>query len=232
MNQTLISSKINSKILTGRDESQLELYQGHLLHRDVTSSFQAIQKLAKKEINADLEIISSFRSYARQEIIWNKKASGEREIKNDLGEVLDISSMSKLEILHAIMRFSAIPGASRHHWGTDIDIFDSSKKSKTETQLEPIECGPNGEFFELHNWLDEKILNDESFGFYRPYAEDLGGVCQEKWHISYAPLAKCFFETYDLNMFIQNIETGDILLKDIILEHSKELFDRYISNIS
>ena len=130
------------------------------------------------------------------------------------------------------MRFSAIPGASRHHWGTDLDIFDLNKKSKIDTLLEPSECEGGGEFFELHQWLDEKIETNQSYGFYRPYANDLGGVCQEKWHISYAPLSTDFFKSYDLELFVQNIETGNIAFKKLILEYAEDIYTRYISNIS
>ena len=32
--------------------------------------------------------------------------------------------------MNEIMRFSTVPGTSRHHWGTEIDIIDEMKNIK------------------------------------------------------------------------------------------------------
>ena len=56
-------------------------------------------------------------------------------------------------------------------------------------QLSPAEVAPGGLFDPLHRWLDERMAADDSFGFFRPYAQDRGGVACERWHLSYAPLA-------------------------------------------
>jgi hypothetical protein len=37
---------------------------------------------------------------------------------------LDALQLGETERLHAILHWSALPGTSRHHWGTDLDIYD------------------------------------------------------------------------------------------------------------
>jgi hypothetical protein len=53
----------------------------------------------------------------------------------------------------------------------------------------PAEVAPGGIFDPLHSWLDERMAQGKSHGFFRPYGVDRGGVATERWHLSYAPLA-------------------------------------------
>ena len=102
------------------------------------------------------------------------------------------------EIFEAILRWSALPGASRHHWGTDFDVIDGKRLSpEMKVALVPEEFAPGGPFCELHDWLDK---NMEGFGFYRPYQTDRGGVSPERWHLSYAPLAKDYLNQLSEDM--------------------------------
>ena len=75
----------------------------------------------------DLRVASSYRSFERQLLIWNNKASGLRPVLDDRGLSLDITRLSERDLAYAILRWSALPGASRHHWGTDLDVYDASR---------------------------------------------------------------------------------------------------------
>ena len=93
--------------------------------------------------------------------------------------------------MRAILRYSAIPGTSRHHWGTDLDVYDAAAlPADYRLQLSPQEVAPGGLFDPLHRWLDERMAAGASQGFFRPYARDSGGVAPERWHLSFAPLAQ------------------------------------------
>ncbi|MFV0278041.1 MAG: M15 family metallopeptidase, partial [Parahaliea sp.] len=82
------------------------------------------------------------------------------------------------------------PGTSRHHWGTDLDVFDAAAVSRDYAlQLTPAEAAPGGPFHALHGWLDTRMAAGASHGFYRPYDRERGGVAPERWHRSYAPLS-------------------------------------------
>lgn len=219
-------------LLTGRNNPFLKDYHGILVHDEVIPSLKLLQEAAKDEIGADLQLISCFRSYEAQKKIWELKASGKRDIFDDNDNKVDIDHLSTSELIEKIMRFSAIPGASRHHWGTDMDVYDASKLKKEEVNLTPSECGPGDIFCELHAWLDQKIADKQSFGFYRPYNEDLGGVSVEKWHLSFAPIANEYFQNYNLEVFISNLEKSHMLLKTELLAAADFYFKQYVSNIN
>ncbi|NIM47861.1 MAG: D-alanyl-D-alanine carboxypeptidase family protein, partial [Gemmatimonadales bacterium] len=86
------------------------------------------------------------------------------------------------------LRWSALPGASRHHWGTDLDVYDlAARPEGYEVELIPEEVDAGGMFGPLHEWLDGRIAADAAFGFFRPYERDRQGVAPERWHLSYAP---------------------------------------------
>lgn len=183
-------AQLSAGQLTGREEGHLlELSSGHRLQPVVAEAFTVLQADAR-EAGFELAIASSFRSYSRQLAIWNGKASGQRQIHDDTGRTVDIDSLTPREQLHAILRYSALPGSSRHHWGTDLDVYDAAAiAADYQLQLSPSEVAPGGVFDPLHCWLDKRMATAASRGFYRPYSSDRGGVAPERWHLSYAPLA-------------------------------------------
>lgn len=182
--------QLTAEQLTGRSESHLSrMTCGHSMQAEAAEAFAQLQSDARKA-GFDLAIVSAFRSFERQLAIWNGKASGQRLVHDDSGNPLNISELSADKLVHAIMRFSALPGTSRHHWGSDVDVYDKAAVSDDySVQLVPAEVAVGGVFDPVHCWLDERIAADESHGFFRPYASDIGGVAVERWHLSYAPLS-------------------------------------------
>lgn len=176
--------------LTGRDDTHLvELAGGHCLQAAAAAAFARLQ-VAAADAGFQLAIASSYRSYERQRLIWNGKAAGERPVHDDAGNPVAILALPAAERIRAILRFSALPGTSRHHWGTDLDVYDAAAVPATYApQLSPQEVAPAGPFDPLHCWLDARMAAGKSHGFYRPYGIDRGGVAPERWHLSYAPLA-------------------------------------------
>ena len=223
-------------ILTGRTDSHITtLPQSEIgIHQKAFDSFIKLQDKAKKA-GFELSALSGFRGYDQQKRIWNKKAKGEADLWDAQGEIkLSFNDLSETELLHTIMRWSAVPGGSRHHWGTDLDIIDLNVVPKNyQIQLIPEEVEEGGMFAPMHEWLDQQIKNDTAEGFFRPYSKDKNGVAKERWHISFSPLSKPAYESYDLETFQKNIEESEeLLLKEHLLENSEELFKRYIQNIS
>jgi len=176
--------------LTGRSESHLvNLPCGNCLQAEVAEAFSRLCVDAGMA-GFELAIASGFRSFERQLEIWNGKASGIRPVHDDFGVDVKMADLSPQKQLHAILRFSALPGTSRHHWGTDMDVYDRGAVDKAySVQLTPGEVAPGGVFDPFHCWLDERIAVGASHGFHRPYAKDCGGVAPERWHLSYAPIA-------------------------------------------
>lgn len=224
--------KSNFNILTGRENVFLEIYDGFFVHKEILLSLNKLFSYAKKELNADLKIISGFRDFDKQLFIWNSKATGKRKIIDENEQPVDIQNLCDEALFNYIARFSAIPGLSRHHWGTDLDIYDANKLTKDKVQLTHSECISEGPFAELHSWLDEVIRDNRSFGFFRPYDIDFGGIAQEKWHLSYKPISDKFYDDYNIDIFKRNIELSDIEIKSYILNNIDEIFHKYFKLIN
>jgi LAS superfamily LD-carboxypeptidase LdcB len=204
---------------------------GALMNEQAADAFSALQARASAA-GFQLSVVSSFRSYERQLAIFNGKWRGERPVLDDFDRALIRQDYSEEQWLHRILRFSALPGTSRHHWGTDIDIFDPTRVPVGESlQLIPSEYRNGGIFEDLTQWLDERIAADDCEGFFRPYDRDRGGVSEEPWHLSYEPVASA------LRPLVTAGNLRDLWLREpglrpdgyeSILPLLNELMDRYV----
>jgi LAS superfamily LD-carboxypeptidase LdcB len=204
---------------------------GALMNEQAADAFSALQARASAA-GFQLSVVSSFRSYERQLAIFNGKWRGERPVLDDFDRALIRQDYSEEQWVHRILRFSALPGTSRHHWGTDIDIFDPTRVPVGESlQLIPSEYRNGGIFEDLTQWLDERIAADDCEGFFRPYDRDRGGVSEEPWHLSYEPVASA------LRPLVTAGNLRDLWLREpglrpdgyeSILPLLNELMDRYV----
>ena len=210
------------------------LSQRHLVSRDdillqveALNAFEALVADARGA-GLDLSVASSYRSFERQALIFNGKLRGERAVLDDNDRVLDRGQYSDAEWLYAILRFSALPGTSRHHWGTDLDVFD---RSALRGDLELTVSESQTLFADLHVWLDERMAKDKSCGFFRPYAVDRGGVSPEPWHLSYAPLATVYENTLVPNLWREVLaDLGDVLEGASLIDRQLEvIFARFVA---
>ena len=215
--------------ITGQSDAHLVAIQNHYLHANIVNDFVALQSAAASA-GFDLCIASSFRDFNRQSAIWNAKFSNKRVVLNKAQQAVELNSLSDIEKCTAIMLYSALPGASRHHLGTDLDIFDKSAVSDDyELQLTPDEYQHGGPFAELSQWLDTHLAE---FGFYRPYQHDLGGVAPELWHISHIAQSEQLMSHLSLEVLHNCIKESDLLGKDAILTHLPALYERFVINVS
>lgn len=222
------------KLLLGLDERKL-VEMPSLSCRVHQGLVEPLAFLQQRAASAGfiLKVASSYRGFERQLLIWNNKARGLRPVLNDAGVAIDINLLSERDKVFAILRWSALPGASRHHWGTDIDVYDGSRIDDTyQLQLTVEETQGDGPFAEFHRWLsDELVLGSSNFyrpDFYRPYAQDRGGIAPEPWHLSYAPLAKTFAQQLTVQLLRQQLEQTDLEFKQTVLAHLDEIYQRFI----
>ncbi|WP_311567832.1 M15 family metallopeptidase [Photobacterium arenosum] len=225
---TLSKNTLTLEQLTGLDESHLCEYQHRLIHQDVQAALATLQQAAT-DAGFALTIASAFRSFERQMLIWNNKFNGVRPILDSCSQPLDTSCLSELDKIRAILRWSALPGASRHHWGTDLDVYASNcLPQDTQLQLEPWEYEEGGHQAAFNTWLTD---NMGRFGFYRPYAVDLGGVAVEPWHISYFPVSQSLREQLTPSQLATVIGDQPVAGKSHILAKLDTLYSKYINNI-
>ena len=206
-------------------EQLVEVQPGRYLSSKTANAFKCLRESAYKA-GFDIQVASAFRDVERQQFIWNAKASGARPILDERGQVLMPSSLTNEEKVFAILRWSALPGASRHHWGTDLDVFDAAAiNNDYELQLIPEEYSPSGVFATFNDWLTKHL---DAFGFYRPYAQDCGGIAPEPWHISFYEEARNMEAQLTLEALASFITSQNIMLKQDVLANLDEIYHRFI----
>ena len=218
---------MNELELTGRARSHIvELTQPRCaLHYEAATSFLAMRDAAACD-GIDLTPRSSFRDFDTQLGIWNRKWAGERPLYDRYGALLERSSLDDVQTVEAILAWSAIPGGSRHHWGSDVDVIDAAAVAPGQSvELLPSEYSPQGIFARLSAWLD---ANMRRFGFFRPYRTDRGGVSPEPWHLSYAPVALPALESLSLSMLRKVLDNSSIAGKPHVLARLPEIYTRFL----
>lgn len=170
-----LSKEFEYSILELMGKVDIELYGKSInLRKKAHDAFVDMKKAAYKD-GIDIKIVSSYRDFYRQEGIWERKYL--RYTEDD--------GMEPLDAIDKIIEYSTIPGTSRHHWGTDIDITDGYRKVEGDV-LDPSKFENNGPFVDLKKWMDE---NSNDYDFYLVYTDNPGrrGFKYEPWHYSYAP---------------------------------------------
>lgn len=222
---------MNAFELTGRART-------HVVQHDAPrcaaqpAALQALLALraAAQRDGFDLHPVSSFRDFATQCRIWNQKFNGERALYNRAGLAIERSTLTADEILRCILDWSALPGASRHHWGSEFDVVDlASVPADYRVQLLPAETQPGGVFYRLHQWLD---VNLARFDFFRPYARDQGGVLPEPWHVSYAPVATPALALLTIDILREALAEALLEGKDLLLARLPDIYVSHVCNVA
>lgn len=193
------------------------------------SALAPFEAFSKKALAAGFEIRveSAFRSFDRQLSIWNRKATGKLKLLDANGEPFLELPKDEEVLMRSILLWSALPGASRHHFGTELDVVDGkSVPEGYEVELTEEEC--NGMFAPFHRWLSEQILSNESFGFERVFVPGRGKIQPERWHISHRPSALELEKAFDPKTLRGIYENSDIALKSAILDNFDELMRDYV----
>jgi LAS superfamily LD-carboxypeptidase LdcB len=216
--------------LTGRARTHVVQRDdlGAALHRAALDPFLALRDHAARD-GIDLAAVSAFRDFRAQQRIWDMKFRGERPLYDAHGSPRDRAGMSESELVDAIACWSAVPGASRHHWGSDIDVIDrAAVPPGYRVRLLPEEAAAGGVFHRLHRWLDEHMAR---YGFFRPYREYRGGVFPEPWHLSYAPVAVPALRLLTPEILERAVRDSDMLGRECVLARIARLHRDYVANV-
>jgi LAS superfamily LD-carboxypeptidase LdcB len=221
---------VNHEELTGRTRTHIAEVADPacLLHAQAVRPFLNMRRAALKD-GIDLAPLSGFRDFDRQLTLWNGKFSGARPMYDAVGGKLDPAALAPWERIEAILLWSALPGASRHHWGTDIDLVDGSTSAEGHgDKLTRAAFAPGGPCARLDEWLEG---NAARFGFFRPFQGMRSGVQPEPWHVSFAPIAEKARGCLNLRVLQTAIEAAPLLGKEAVLQHLPELHARYVAAI-
>ncbi|SHO55837.1 M15 family metallopeptidase [Vibrio quintilis] len=218
--------------LTGQTDLHLKPtrmdQKSFLIHPDVVSDMLALKEAASLA-GYNLHIVSGFRSFQHQLKIWNRKFSGESPVLDQNSIPLNTSQLSEKEKILAILRWSALPGASRHHWGSDFDVYDrTNQPQNVPLKLEPHEylSGFQAGFFQ---WLQ---TNMQHYGFFLPYNQDRGGVATEPWHISHHAVSSTLLKELTPEIILETLNEAPIYGEKIIKKEINTIYNQFIININ
>ncbi len=187
-------------VKVSKDFTDREIY----LERQTYHAFKQMHEAALKD-SINLMIVSGTRSFFHQRDIWEWKWERNR-LEGNMEKALDI------------LKYSSMPGTSRHHWGTDIDI--------NSLKIKYFESGQGLKEFE---WLSN---NAYKFGFCNVLSDkaetDRTGYEDEYWHWSYLPVSAYYLRFYQLLVSYNEIAgfQGDNLTRDI------DVFSNYVHGVN
>lgn len=214
--------------LTGQSRAHVMERDGVTLQPAAWQAFRQMRQAAARS-GIDLRAASSFRDFATQARIWNQKWHGERPLLDRRGRSLKAAQLSPAARVRAILLWSAPPGASRHHWGSDLDVYDRAALPPHQPlQLVPAEYASSGPFAALTAWLDDHM---HRFGFYRPYTTDRGGVHPEPWHLSHIASAREVSKRLRLPTLRRAILHSDLAGREALLAKLPVVYTRFIRSV-
>ncbi len=151
--------------------------EGLYLRTDTYEAFLRMHEAAMKD-GITLAVRSATRNFDYQKGIWEGKWTGARAIEN--GKDASKAYPNPKERALKILEYSSMPGTSRHHWGTDMDL-----NAFTNEYFE------TGQGLKIYEWLSAHAAE---YGFCQPYSPKGEarpyGYNEEKWHWSYLPVAR------------------------------------------
>jgi LAS superfamily LD-carboxypeptidase LdcB len=213
---------LNALELTGRARTHLVEVpeQGCHVHLHTATPYRQLRRAATNA-GFDLVAVSAFRDFDRQLAIWNAKYD-QPAAEGVAGDTPD-------QRIDAILQWSALPGASRHHWGTDMDLIDRGAIAPGyRVRLVTEEYALGGPFAAAAEWLETHAVR---FGFFRPYRGIRSGVQAEPWHFSFAPAAEQARKYLNLPLLHEAIGQADMSGKDAVLARLEEITSRYVNAI-
>jgi LAS superfamily LD-carboxypeptidase LdcB len=200
-----------------------------LLHPQAAAALLAM-RAAAAHAGIDLMPVSGFRDFARQLAIWNDKYSGARPLLDRAGRPLAADTLDEGGRVAAILIWSALPGASRHHWGSECDLIDcAALPTGARVELLGKHYAPTGRYAPLAAWL---ARHAHDYGFFLPYDLDRGGVQPEPWHFSFAPVAVPAQAAMQPELLRTALAESNLMGWKSVSAELPRIFERYVSAVA
>jgi LAS superfamily LD-carboxypeptidase LdcB len=212
--EIILKEYLMGKFKPSKDQ-RFVLKNGYYLRTETFDAFLKMRNEAKRS-GVNLRIVSATRTFFQQKQLWEDKWMARMPVNTDTGEYLPKpfsrqDNLTKEQRALRILEFTAMPSASRHHWGTDLDFNDVNPSYWATFKGQR-------EYF----WLVE---NAPKFGFCQVYsANRTTGYHEEKWHWSYLPIARNLTIEYQ-----KQIIDSDITLTSFIGSETA-ITTRFIEN--
>ena len=214
---TVLCSFINTQVSFTRNQligkGNPDIIGNSKIHKDANFAFEKMKEHAQKD-GIKIEIVSSYRSFEKQKQLFENKYI---RFTNE--------GMTPEKAIEKIIEYSTIPGTSRHHWGTDLDLIDANFP-KPESILEEEHFYGNGPYCKFKEWMD---IYAESYGFIEVYTQSYfrKGFKHEPWHYSFAPVSIPMLKSFKkLNLKdilkTENIEGASFFSDDFIQKYYQE----------
>ena len=217
--------------LTGRARTHVAQVSefGCELEPQAAAALRAMRAAAFHD-GLDLQAVSGFRDFDRQLAIWNGKFRGTRVLLDADSRPLVTADLDERQRVAAILVWSALPGASRHHWGCDCDVIDRrALEAGAAVDLLPADYAAGGRYARLSQWLE---AHAHEFGFFRPYDRDRGGVQPEPWHLSFAPTALPALSALTVNLLFDALEGAELDGSATVMEQLANIHQRYVAAVA
>ena len=187
-------------------------------------------RAAAASAGIDLQPVSGFRDFERQLTIWNGKFRGTRPLLDAASRPLNAAGLDEAQRVAAIMVWTALPGASRHHWGSDCDVIDrSALPPGAAVELLSADYAAGGRYARLSQWL---AAHAHEYGFFLPYDRDRGGVQPEPWHLSFAPVAVPALAALDVDLLRAALAEAALEGRAAVAARLTDYYTRYVAAVA
>jgi len=196
-----MDTNVTSEFLTGKfdpaKDKKFDKVDPEYANRNdlylLVDTYKAFMKMfyAAQKDGIKLFIISATRNFSYQKGIWEQKWNGGKLVD---GKNLATTIKDPVKRAETILKYSSMPGTSRHHWGTDVDLNSMDVKY--------FETPPGNK---VYDWL---LKNANKYGFCQPFNSKnkrTNGYEEEKWHWSFVPLSSIFLRAYQRKVDYTNI---------------------------
>jgi LAS superfamily LD-carboxypeptidase LdcB len=182
--------------------------------RTVMENFWKLKEKAAQD-GWHLILVSGYRSFNHQRHIWNHFDALYQKTDN-----LDEKGRAR-----AVMSLVSVPGLSRHHWGTELDISEVSLRG----QLVNIHPDTPNRVVQFYDWMER---NAPLFGFCKVYLGKKGAVRDEPWHWSFIPFSRVYQEQFMAIKDFHRIMNDKVSNVGYLMKNFKKILKQEIRSIN
>lgn len=181
---------------------------------EVLAAYRALQREGEA-VGWKIVIVSGYRSYTNQRFLWNKK----------FHILWDEAELDEEHCVRDVFEYTTLPGLSRHHWGTELDLGEYHIKHRAQVPV----GSERPKMEDFYAWLD---ANAPRFGFCKVYKGVFGAIQEEPWHWSYRRYASRFEKQCDKLRDFSELPRKGVEGWDWIWPHFAELRQLTIDSVT